>query len=70
MVVKFGIAIDLDNILDRFEGQGHRSKVKVIQSKNVIFRVLAWVFGVINGIKISCACVHMREITTCAHEHK
>ncbi len=56
--MKFGTGIDLDNILDKFEGQGHRSKVKVIQIKNVIFRVLAWVLCVINGIKISCACVH------------
>ena len=64
MVMKFGTGIDLDDILVRFEGQGHRSKVKVIHLKNAIFRVLACVFFVINDIKISCACVcgffHMR----------
>ena len=43
MVMKFGTGIDLDNISDEFEGQGHRSKVKVIQLKNVILRVFAWV---------------------------
>ena len=42
MVMKFGIGIDLDNILDEFEGQGRGSNVKVIQLKNVIFRVLTW----------------------------
>ena len=36
---KFGTGIDLDNILDRIEGQGHRSNVKVIQLNNVIFKV-------------------------------
>ncbi len=43
MVMKFGTGIDLDNILNKVEGQGHRSKVKVIQLKNVILRVFAWV---------------------------
>ena len=47
MVMKFGTGIDLDNTLDEFKGQGHRSKVKVIQLKNVIFRVSALVFYVI-----------------------
>ena len=42
MLMKFGIGIDLDNILFEFEGQGHRSKVKVMQLKNVICRILAW----------------------------
>ncbi len=63
------------------------SKVKVIGQghsvKNVIFRVLAWGFYVINVVKISCACVHrisrmrmqiphmcMHEITKYAREHK
>ena len=55
MVMKFGTGIDLDKILDLFVGQGHKSKAKVIQFKNVIFRVSAWVFCVINGMKISCA---------------
>ena len=55
--MKFGPSIDLDNISDEFEGQGHRSKLKVIQLKNFIFRVLAWVFSMINGIKISCVYV-------------
>ena len=30
-VMKFGTGIDLVNILDEFEGQGHKSKAKVIQ---------------------------------------
>ncbi len=30
--------IDLDNVSDEFEGQGHRSKFKVATLKNVIFR--------------------------------
>ncbi len=34
---KFGGGVDLDNISDGFEGQGHRSKVKVIRLKTVIF---------------------------------
>ena len=32
-VTKFGTGIDLDKILDEFDGQGHRSKVKVTGSK-------------------------------------
>ncbi len=52
MVVTFGTENDLDNILDKLKGQSHRSKVKVIQLKKVIFRVLAWVVCVINDIKI------------------
>ena len=31
--------IDIDNISDEFEGQGHRSKVKVARMKNVISKV-------------------------------
>ncbi len=74
--MKFGTGIDLDNILDKIEGQGHRSKFTVIQMKNVIFRVLAWAFCAINCIKISCAYghrisrMHMRKITKYAREHK
>ena len=79
--MKFGTVIDLNNISDEFEGQGHRSKVKVIWLKNVIFRVLAWILCMINSIKISCACVRrilrmrmkilrmcMREITKYVRE--
>ena len=36
---KFGRGLDLDNISDEFEDQGHRSKVKVARLKNVIFEV-------------------------------
>ncbi len=36
MVTKFSTGIDLDNILDKFDGQGHRSKVKVSRSLKVI----------------------------------
>ncbi len=64
--MKFGTRIDLDNTLDEFKGQGHRLKVKVIKAKNVIFRVLALVFCVINGIKISCAMC--AEFCACAHK--
>ncbi len=52
MVMKLGTGIDLDNTLDEFKGQGPRSKVKVIQFKNVIFRVSVWVFYVINGMTV------------------
>ncbi len=37
--LKFGVRFDLDNISYEFEGQGHRSKVKVVMFKNVIFRL-------------------------------
>ncbi len=50
--MKFGTGIDLDNTLDEFKGQGHTSKVKVIKLKNETFRVSAWVFYVINGMKV------------------
>ena len=36
MIRKFGTGIDLENTLDEFEGQDHKSKVKVIQLKNAI----------------------------------
>ena len=39
---KFGVGIDLDNISEEFEGQGHRSKVKVANLKNVIFGLFLW----------------------------
>ena len=35
--LKFSAGIDLDNISDEFEAQGHRSKVKVAGLTNVIF---------------------------------
>ncbi len=38
MVMKFGIGIDLDDIMDEFDGQGHRSKVKVTKVKDIISR--------------------------------
>ena len=66
MVTKFGTGIDLDNISEKFEGQGHRSKVKVIHLKKVIFRVLAWVLYVINDIMISCAVC--TEFCACTHK--
>ncbi len=37
---KFGARVDHDYISDEFEGQGHRSKVKVTMLKNVIFEFL------------------------------
>ena len=33
----FSTGIDLDNILDKFDGQGHRSKVKVTKAKKTLF---------------------------------
>ena len=44
----FGGGVDLDNISNEFEGQGHRSKVKVARLKNVIFGFsggLTWLIG-------------------------
>ncbi len=35
-VTKFGTGIDLDGILDKFDGQRQRSKVKVTRSRNLI----------------------------------
>ena len=37
MNLKFGVGMNLHNILDEFKGQGHRSKFKVTILKNVIF---------------------------------
>ena len=37
MDLKICVKINIDNILDEFEHQGHRSKVKVTVLKNVIF---------------------------------
>ncbi len=39
---KSGTGIDLDNISAKFDGQGHRSKVKVARLKNVIFRLFPY----------------------------
>ena len=61
--MKFGTGIDLDNILDKFEGQGHRSKVKVIQIKGVFFEVFAWVFCVINGM------IHVHTVLSLLRAH-
>ena len=36
MVTKFDTRIDLDDTLDELGGQGHRSKIKVIESKNIM----------------------------------
>ncbi len=38
-VKKIGVGNDLDKISAKFEGQGHRSKVKVTRSENVILTV-------------------------------
>ncbi len=35
--LKFYIEMNLDNIFGEFDGQGHRSKVKVTSLENVIF---------------------------------
>ena len=40
MVTKIGMGIDLDDLSDGSGGQGHRSKVKANQLKNVIFEFL------------------------------
>ncbi len=48
MEVKFGVGTDLDDISDEFDGQGHRSKVKVAMLKNGIFGAsngLAYVYS-------------------------
>ena len=42
--LKFGRNIAYDNISDKFEGQGHRSKVNVAILKNVIFRLFLMVW--------------------------
>ncbi len=42
--LKFGRNIAFDNISNKLEGQGHRSKVKVAILKNVIFRVFSMVW--------------------------
>ncbi len=38
-ITKFGAGIDVDDISAKFDGQGHRSKVKVARLKNMIFRL-------------------------------
>ncbi len=35
MVTKFGTEIDLDDLLDEFDAQGHRSKVRVTRPKTL-----------------------------------
>ncbi len=35
--LKIGTGIGTDDLSDKFDGQGHRSKVKVARLKNVIF---------------------------------
>ena len=40
---KFSTGIDLDDILEEFDGQGHRSKVKVTRSKHDFHDFLVWV---------------------------
>ena len=39
---KFDMQVCQDHILVKFDGQGHRSKVKVMRSKNVISMLLGW----------------------------
>ncbi len=39
LCTKFGTGIDLGDILDEFDVEGHRSKVKVTRVKNVISRI-------------------------------
>ncbi len=51
MVTKFGTEIDLDDLSAEFDGQGHRSKIKVIQLTTVIFGFLAWVLCAIIGVR-------------------
>ena len=85
MVTKFGTEIDPDDISDEFDGQGHRSKVKVIQLKTVIFGFFAWLLCAIIGIRArklfmgvyalysahaQISYMCMREITKYAGEHK
>ncbi len=36
-IMKFGVSTDLNNLLAKFDGQGHRSKVKVTMLENMIF---------------------------------
>ena len=42
MDLKIGTHVHLDNISDKFGGEGHRSKVKVIKVKNVKFLFSAY----------------------------
>ena len=41
---KIGIRFNIDHILDEFDGQGHRSKVKVTRLENVILWCLTLIF--------------------------
>ncbi len=68
MDAKFGRGIDLDKVSDKFEGQGHRSKVKVAIKKNVIFRrfygvtCVDWTEPVCYDIR--CHAVTSRDVMT------
>ena len=68
MIMIFGPGMELD-ILDEFDGQGHRSKVKVTKSKNVIssFSDLSAQIpnpGLWCDTKTSCDVMTSNEITT------
>ncbi len=65
----------------KFDGQGHRSKVKVTRSKNMISDSLTWVFGVQSPSLVkevwhefrthTCASLaHARNLCTCAWNHE
>ncbi len=68
MVTKFGTGIDLDDISREFDGQGHRSKGKVIQLKKRNFGVLAQTFCSIfdisayNGFMCTHTCAKSRNM--------
>ncbi len=65
----FRTGIDLDGILDEFDGRGNRSKVKVEQLKNVFFGLLEGVFCIISDIGV-CNFFHEQKIMKYANEHK
>ncbi len=52
--LKFGRNIDSDNISDKFEGQGHRSKVNVAIWKNVIFRLFSYGMTYVHCTELFC----------------
>ncbi len=41
---KFSVMVDLDNVSDEFEGQGHRSKFKVATLKKRYFQTFLWCY--------------------------